>query len=679
MSTKQRFQHLTLGDIVRLQNFFYDNDASADQVSLVPKVEIYRVNPAMATNANPRGLVRKATLVRRPGISSNQLTPYPSSSSPEYWEGLLELEVNQWEIGDYVDRWFLVTDPDADLDNSTRVSPHSPSDDFLGLEPINVDHVATSMTLATGSKTFAVRSGLDFEVGDSVRLYVDGSNYLEGTITAYSGTSMTVSATTAVGSGTHGSWLLIKSSNVSSPVTVYAAQVGTNRIVVPSGVTPSSETYSVSQLVEDLESHVTAVSWATATEGSSPSATTRRYDLAAVDEEIVEEGKVASESDVDEFPSGFLTEGESYTAYGTILDASVVVGYFKIARDENMGGGVMTVLPESPLPVTYPVGGDYVLSYVPGTTRIGNELDIVWNNDPGSDTDLLVSYALYEPVPSAISSASFLGVVAVVESDYSVGDNDGHVDATNKGHVALNSTDGGSTWNGTAYPSGAPGSEIVSSQASFDEGTGVLTVTVVWDDLPPRESKIALHYITRWNLEVEYSPSSLNAWDDVIARVGDLYTSIVEHRFKIGPSLFIASSRPIPTSYQFGVAQAEFYVGSRAWMRVDVKPEANLAPESIRFHYATIASGSLRYQIYRLSVDSKSSKMIMSGSVDWHEEATGMLRFDTTASPLNRAMTGFVVFFLDLPDGSSVRSPRVFFNVIDDLRIGVRGLLNEVN
>jgi hypothetical protein len=69
---------------------------------------------------------------------------------------------------------------------------------------------ASTVTLATGSRTFAVAAGLDVIVGNGVQITSTTApeNYMIGTVTAYSGTSMTINVTTAVGSGSLTGWRL---------------------------------------------------------------------------------------------------------------------------------------------------------------------------------------------------------------------------------------------------------------------------------------------------------------------------------------------------------------------------------------------------------------------------------------------------------------------------------------
>ena len=67
---------------------------------------------------------------------------------------------------------------------------------------------ATSLTITIASKTLTTQAGLAYAVGMRVRVANSGSNYMEGLITAYGTTSMTVNVDRVIGSGTFTSWSL---------------------------------------------------------------------------------------------------------------------------------------------------------------------------------------------------------------------------------------------------------------------------------------------------------------------------------------------------------------------------------------------------------------------------------------------------------------------------------------
>lgn len=69
----------------------------------------------------------------------------------------------------------------------------------------------TSNSIGTGSKSFTTQSGKFFDVGARVLITSDGapaSRSMFGTVTAYSGTSLTVSVAAIVGSGTYTDWTI---------------------------------------------------------------------------------------------------------------------------------------------------------------------------------------------------------------------------------------------------------------------------------------------------------------------------------------------------------------------------------------------------------------------------------------------------------------------------------------
>jgi hypothetical protein len=67
----------------------------------------------------------------------------------------------------------------------------------------------TKTIASSGSFTLTdVTSGLAYSVGQEIIVAHDGSNYMIGTVTSYSGTTLVFTATSAVGSGTESSWAI---------------------------------------------------------------------------------------------------------------------------------------------------------------------------------------------------------------------------------------------------------------------------------------------------------------------------------------------------------------------------------------------------------------------------------------------------------------------------------------
>src|ERR1700687_6108527 len=67
---------------------------------------------------------------------------------------------------------------------------------------------ATSFLIGTGSKAFATQAGLAYVVGSRVRTAsnANGANYMEGLVTAYAGTTLTVNVSAVGGTGTFADW-----------------------------------------------------------------------------------------------------------------------------------------------------------------------------------------------------------------------------------------------------------------------------------------------------------------------------------------------------------------------------------------------------------------------------------------------------------------------------------------
>jgi len=77
--------------------------------------------------------------------------------------------------------------------------------------PAGAGYTATSTTsllIGTGSKAFTTQAGLAYSAGARARASsaADGANYMEGLVTAYSGTTLTINVDHVGGSGTHADW-----------------------------------------------------------------------------------------------------------------------------------------------------------------------------------------------------------------------------------------------------------------------------------------------------------------------------------------------------------------------------------------------------------------------------------------------------------------------------------------
>lgn len=67
---------------------------------------------------------------------------------------------------------------------------------------------SSSETVDTGTRVFTVASGLAYVANAPIRVTASDGDYVTGVVTSYSGTTLTIAATTAVGSGTKTSWVV---------------------------------------------------------------------------------------------------------------------------------------------------------------------------------------------------------------------------------------------------------------------------------------------------------------------------------------------------------------------------------------------------------------------------------------------------------------------------------------
>ena len=116
MSTKDRYQNPVIGDTVTLRMFVYNSNNTASLQS-IEKVDIYYLDPSMATIANPDG----RTLVQ--SIPGNSVTIIGTG---EYELDLFLDPTFYTETGRYIDSWtvtFQSGDPQTNLDHLFQIFP----------------------------------------------------------------------------------------------------------------------------------------------------------------------------------------------------------------------------------------------------------------------------------------------------------------------------------------------------------------------------------------------------------------------------------------------------------------------------------------------------------------------------------------------------------------------------
>ena len=84
----------------------------------------------------------------------------------------------------------------------------------------------TSNTIALGTKTFTVGANLNIQIGNGATA-TSGANQMIGTVLSYSGTTLVLTITTIVGSGTYSSWSIVNTGiGTSAPGYVYVNVIG---------------------------------------------------------------------------------------------------------------------------------------------------------------------------------------------------------------------------------------------------------------------------------------------------------------------------------------------------------------------------------------------------------------------------------------------------------------------
>lgn len=80
----------------------------------------------------------------------------------------------------------------------------------------------SSVDIGTGTKNFTVEAGKSYFTGMSLRPAYDATNYMNGEVISYSGTSLSVNVTSFKGAGTYDEWVLTASQD---------SQISTNQII----------------------------------------------------------------------------------------------------------------------------------------------------------------------------------------------------------------------------------------------------------------------------------------------------------------------------------------------------------------------------------------------------------------------------------------------------------------
>ncbi|WP_350105543.1 tail fiber domain-containing protein [Fulvivirga sp.] len=107
---------------------------------------------------------------------------------------------------------FFLNTTNGDVFEKTGASTWSNIGNIQGTDGLDGDRYSTTSTtsesIGTGAKSFTVETGLAYSAGQTALIAIDGSNFMEGTVTSYSGSTLNVNVITTTGAGSSSSWTI---------------------------------------------------------------------------------------------------------------------------------------------------------------------------------------------------------------------------------------------------------------------------------------------------------------------------------------------------------------------------------------------------------------------------------------------------------------------------------------
>lgn len=102
------------------------------------------------------------------------------------------------------------------LDVAATTSTHGTNTDIVSTAGWMTTS-GSSVLIGTGTKTFTVSASLTISTGDTALAQYDVDNYMIGTVTSYSGTTLILDITEVVGAGTYSFWNITQDTTVAAP------------------------------------------------------------------------------------------------------------------------------------------------------------------------------------------------------------------------------------------------------------------------------------------------------------------------------------------------------------------------------------------------------------------------------------------------------------------------------
>ena len=154
------------------------------------------------------------------------VVPGTSASAQPTWPTVSQLTLNTYPAGYY--QFNVVPD------NTVQWTQAGYYPNYFTLSSTS----STSASVSIGSKTFTTQSGLSYTNGAYVQIVNStGTGYLGGTVTSYSGTSLVVSVSYVLGTGTYTSWRITQQPNSQTTIWLASATHSYGDLITANGYT----------------------------------------------------------------------------------------------------------------------------------------------------------------------------------------------------------------------------------------------------------------------------------------------------------------------------------------------------------------------------------------------------------------------------------------------------------
>ena len=155
-------------------------------------------------------------------------------------------------------------------------------------------------------------------------------------------------------------------------------------------------------------------------------------------------------------------------------------------------------------------------------------------------------------------------------------------------------------------------------------------------------------------------------WENIIYDKGEISSS-----FRVFPDIYQKVNYTILCNLTFNLTPHYFYVGSKVYARVKIGLGRTMARDDARYQYEMIRRCAMNYDVYRVSDNGCSSRWVYNGQCLPLDDYSYGFMVDTTGdSVLGIPGTYFTKVSINTPDGQTIESPRMSFNIFNDRQSG---------